>query len=128
MTERIAIDTSAAVDFLRPDRPNPPLREIHQVLVPMPVVGELFAGAYISRRPDNNLTGIDQLLGLWSVLSPTVRCARVYGELRARIGVTIGASKRNDLWIAAICIDHDVPLLTNDRGFDNIPRLSVVHW
>jgi hypothetical protein len=41
MSERIAIDTSAAVDFLRPDRPNPPFKDTDTIVLPLPVVGEL---------------------------------------------------------------------------------------
>ena len=38
------------------------------------------------------------------------------------------SSKVNDLWIAALCIQHNLPLLTHDRGFDHIAGLTVVHW
>lgn len=34
----------------------------------------------------------------------------------------------NDLWIAALCLQHALPLLTNDRGFDTIDGLAVIHW
>jgi predicted nucleic acid-binding protein len=34
----------------------------------------------------------------------------------------------NDLWIAALCIQHSLPLLTNDRGFNGIENLEVIHW
>jgi predicted nucleic acid-binding protein len=37
-------------------------------------------------------------------------------------------SKLNDLWIAALCLQHDLPLLTNDHGFDHIAGLTVIHW
>ena len=40
----------------------------------------------------------------------------------------IRASKMNDLWIAALCLQHTLPLLTNDRGFDSIEGLRVIHW
>jgi predicted nucleic acid-binding protein len=42
--------------------------------------------------------------------------------------VSLTASKINDLWIAALCIQHNLPLLTNDAGFDHISRLTVIHW
>jgi predicted nucleic acid-binding protein len=56
--------------------------------------------------------------------------ARIYGELRARIRTvqTVSMSKLNDLWIAALCLQHNLPLLTNDRGFDHISGLTVIHW
>ena len=42
--------------------------------------------------------------------------------------MSLRASKMNDFWIAALCIQHGLPLLTNDKGFDNIPGLTVIHW
>jgi predicted nucleic acid-binding protein len=59
---------------------------------------------------------------------PTVRCARIYGRLRGGSSEAISLSKRNDLWIAAVCIDHEVPLMSNDRGFKQITDLAVIHW
>jgi len=60
--ERLALDTDAAVDFIREDRPSPP--------------------------PIN----------------------------------------RVEVWIAALCIQYKMPLLTNDGGFDHIDGLTVIHW
>lgn len=34
----------------------------------------------------------------------------------------------NDIWIAALCLEHDVPLLSNDGHFNNIPELEVINW
>jgi predicted nucleic acid-binding protein len=34
----------------------------------------------------------------------------------------------NDIWIAALCLEQDVPLLSNDGHFKNIPGLEVVGW
>jgi predicted nucleic acid-binding protein len=32
------------------------------------------------------------------------------------------------LWIAALCIQYDFPLLTNDGVYDRVPGLTVIHW
>jgi predicted nucleic acid-binding protein len=67
----------------------------------------------------------------WRPLLPDLETARVYGKVRAdasRAAISLTASKTNDLWIAALCIQHDLPLLTNDGGFDHIPGLNVIHW
>lgn len=64
-----------------------------------------------------------------AVLYPDADTARLYGRLRARHRLdNIRASKMNDVWIAALCIQHDLPLLTNDRGFDSFTELRVIHW
>jgi tRNA(fMet)-specific endonuclease VapC len=96
--------------------------------LPLPVVGELYAGAFISARRDENLHAIRELISNSTVLFPSLESARIYGQLRANVGGAIQTSKLNDLWIAALCIEHNLPLLTNDRGFDHITGLSVIHW
>lgn len=34
----------------------------------------------------------------------------------------------HDLWIAALCLQHQLPLLTNDGLFDQVSTLQVIHW
>lgn len=129
MSERIAIDTNAAVDFIRPNRTPPPqLAEVLNVLLPVTVAGELFAGAYSSRRKAENLALVEHFLTKCTVLTPDPQTARIYGQLRGETRFPISTSRLNDLWIAALCLQHDLPLLTNDRGFDVIPGLTTIHW
>jgi tRNA(fMet)-specific endonuclease VapC len=126
---RLAVDTNAAVDYLRPDRvPPPQLADAEQIFLPLPVLGELYAGAFSSARQDENIRAIQDLVEKSTVLVPMLDSARIYGQLRARVRGIIHTSKLNDLWIAALCLQHNLPLLTNDSGFDHIAGLSVIHW
>lgn len=34
----------------------------------------------------------------------------------------------HDIWIAALCLQHQLPLLTNDSLFDQVSALEVIHW
>ena len=131
MIPRLGLDTSAAVDYLRDDRQFPPqIDGAMEILVPLAVIGELLFGAGRSNRPQVNLTTIHELLSSsWKPLLPDVGTAVIYGQIRvAQYGGLLTASKVNDLWIAALCIQHDLPLLTNDAGYDNVPGLNVLHW
>lgn len=130
MIERLAIDTNAAVALFRPEVSDPPpLHDAKRVLVPLPVAGELFAGASGSQRRKANLALVERFLEPRQVLSPDLETARTYGEIRAALTAQrLSMQKINDLWIAALCIQHDLPLLTNDRGFDSVPGLTVLHW
>jgi predicted nucleic acid-binding protein len=38
------------------------------------------------------------------------------------------AIPENDIWIAALCLVQNVPLLSNDGHFDKINRLEVINW
>jgi len=130
--ERLALDTSAAVDYMREGRQTPPpIQTANKIVIPLTVIGELFHGASASAQPIANRELVKGLLQRWQPLLPTVETALVYGEIRAALFRTTGnlaVSKMNDLWIAAVCIQHDFALLTNDAGFDRIPGLMVIHW
>ena len=130
MIERLAIDTNAAIEWLAPQVPDPPpLRSAHIIVLPLPVIGELYTGVFASTQRAENLEIIETLLGEHRVVRPDEETALLYGQLRARMQLTdIRASKMNDLWIAALCLQHALPLLTNDRGFDPIAGLTVIHW
>ncbi len=101
------------------------------MLIPLTVIGELYYGASRSARADYQRRIIESILLRWQALLPNVETARVYGDVRSATfgsNTCLTASKVNDLWIAALCIQHDLPLLTNDGGFDRIVGLSVLHW
>jgi tRNA(fMet)-specific endonuclease VapC len=128
----LALDTNAAVDYIREVRRSPPqIDAAKRVVVPLTVIGELFFGASHSDQPDANRSIIESALERWAPILPDIETARIYGEIRAatfhKTG-NLGPSRVNDLWIAALCIQHRLPLLTNDGGFDRIQGLTVIHW
>jgi tRNA(fMet)-specific endonuclease VapC len=104
----LALDTNAAVDFIRDDRLSPPqINAAGRVLVPLTVIGELFFGASCSDRPDANYSIIKTTLERWDALLPDIETARIYGEVRAdtfQKTNNLGVARVNDLWIAALCI------------------------
>jgi tRNA(fMet)-specific endonuclease VapC len=130
MIARLALDTNAMIELLRPQKPDPqPLREAGAIFLPLPVLGELYTGVYISTWWETNLAALDAFLPTSSVIRPDEHTARLYGQLRARHRLeNIGVSKMNDVWIAALCIQNDLPLLTNDHAFRSFPDLRVIGW
>jgi tRNA(fMet)-specific endonuclease VapC len=130
--ERLALDASAAIDYMRESRQTPPpILTASKVVIPLTVAGELFHGASASALPAVSRELVERLIQRWQPLLPNVETARIYGEIRAALFWTttnLALSKVNDLWIAALCIQHDFSLLTNDAGFDRVPGLTVIHW
>lgn len=132
--KRIAIDTNAVVDLLRPDRTEPPhLRGDAVKFLPLPVLAELLVGAKLSQRPEENVSVIERLEQKWTLLSPDQQTARVYATITSAFALSERSAKkergrRNDLWIAALCVQHELPLLSNNRDFDQIEGLTVIHW
>lgn len=54
-------------------------------------------------------------------LDTTEFYARIRRDLR-RQGTPIPA---NDLWIAAICLQHNIPIVTADQHFELVPGLVI---
>lgn len=123
---KLALDTNRYTDLCRGDETVSELIEqAEEVCLPLPVLAELRAGfAYGARRAAN-----ERMLGQFlatdgvRVLCPdeqtTFIYASVYTGLRKR-GTPIPT---NDLWIAALVLQHGLVLLDRDGDFDRIPEL-----
>lgn len=132
--ERLAIDATASVDFLRQSRASASaIEQAETLFLPLPVVGELHYGAYNAAESWRDLM-IDQLnrfLAQCRILMPDLETTRIYGRLRVAAPFPPTSSRRsqehlvNDYWTAALCVQNDVPLLTRDHDFDRIPNLVV---
>lgn len=135
--EIVALDSTAAIDFLNPRRPTPPpVREAGALALPLPVLGELYFGTLRASPEfrDRDAERVSALLALSRLLSPGEETAHFYARIRLQIAFPPNMSRRrethllNDLWIAALCVQHKLPLLSNDRDFDGIEGLEVIHW
>jgi tRNA(fMet)-specific endonuclease VapC len=93
------------------------------------VLGELYAGAYMSAGSSKILAGIADLLIDTKVLEFDAPCAVEFGKLRGvlkRQGVGIGPI---DLQIASVAIAHGLTLVTNNTAdFVNVPGLALENW
>jgi len=119
----VALDTSVAIDLLAgkaaavlPGHPT-------EILLPVPVVGELRYGALNSRRAAANLAEVERLVSRCRVLDVTPATAAVYARLRIRLKEKGTPIPENDLWIAALCVEHQVRLVTLDAHFDAVDEL-----
>jgi tRNA(fMet)-specific endonuclease VapC len=135
--EALAIDSSAAVDFLNPNRPTPePIEQADRLFLPLQALGELRYGVLKAspqwRAVENER--VESLAARCSLLLPDASTASFYARVRLNFSDLAGVSRRreihllNDLWIAALCLQHRLPLLTNDKDFEGIEGLDLVHW
>ena len=124
----LVIDTSAYSAFYRGQADLRPYFVItNNLFIPHVVIGELRAGfASGTRQSENNLM-LDKFLDQPNVniLFPTLSTCNVYAQMFAllrRAGTPIGF---NDMWIASVALEQDLPLLTLDKDFSNIPDLML---
>ena len=92
-------------------------------------VGELAYGAHRSSRPEENLTRLDVLLAMLTVLSFDETCARRFGLLKATLEHAGTPLHDLDLQIASIAVEHNAILVThNQRHFVRIEGLNLEDW
>jgi predicted nucleic acid-binding protein len=123
----ILVDTSAWVEFLR-DTDSIACRRVDALLsediaVCDPIRMEVLAGA----RSEAHLHDLRALLARARVLPTEPRHYEMASALyRNARSSSVTVRRLIDCLIAAVAIDHDVPLLHADRGFDGLARTSAL--
>lgn len=112
-------------------------RESGRPLGPLPLAGaisvitvaELYLGVQMADDPDvraQRLRTLSSVEALFEPLGIDAGVARIFAEL---VAAARRAGKRPglmDTWIAATAVAHDIPVYTQDEGFQLIPRVQVV--
>jgi tRNA(fMet)-specific endonuclease VapC len=129
MALRLALDTNRYVDFCSGiDMAVQAVRRASQVVLPFIVLGELragFRGSANSRRNERVLSSFIQsnrVAVLFADEGTTHAYAALFAQLR-RAGTPIPS---NDLWIAALVLQHDLVLFTGDKHFDCVPQIPRI--
>lgn len=126
MNGNVALDTIAAIAVLNEkNRTKGRFTRWFQVFLPLPVVGELLFGALNSQRSEANLTHLHQLFQRTSILEMGYKTATVYANIRRKLKQKGRPIPENDVWIAASCLEHNLPLITEDVHFKWVEGLLV---
>lgn len=123
---RVALDTNGYVALCQGERETVDLLEkADSIHVPFVVLAELRAGFAVGKRGADNERILTLFLSKPEVHSlfaddeTTRQYASLYRQLR-RQGTPIPT---NDIWIAALVIEHGLTLHARDRHFDHLPQL-----
>ena len=99
-----------------------------RIAVPVIVLGEYRLGIAQSRHRKEYEEWLREWVAAVTVLDvdweTTYHYAKIGLELK-KIGKPIPS---NDLWIAALCGQHSLPLLSRDRHFDVVSGLNRLEW
>lgn len=99
-----------------------------QIFVPVIVLGELHYGALKSARSEENLGRLATFAESSNVLPCDATTARVYGSARDALRRRGRPIPDNDIWIAAIALQHNLVLVSRDSHFEHVESLRLEHW
>lgn len=126
---RVALDTNRYVDLCKGIAETVALLEAADVVVmPFVVLAELRAGFAHGRRQVENERILRRFLMkegvavLFADDQTTHHYASLYRQLRKQ-GTPIPS---NDLWLAALVLQHNLALHARDKHFDHLPQLVRV--
>lgn len=123
---RVALDTNRLTDLFQGDRPLADwLEGCDEVWIPLAVLAEIKAGFYGGDQQHRNEILLRELLSKSTVgvLLPSRETAEQYARLFVQLKRAGTPIPDNDLWIAALVLEHDLILVTRDRYFERIPQL-----
>ena len=126
---KVAIDTNRYVDLCKGSVETVTLlEEAEAVALPFVVLGELRAGFAHGRRQAENERTLRRFLlkdgvhVLFADDQTTHHYAAVFRQLRKQ-GTPIPT---NDMWLAALVLQHNLVLYARDRHFDHLPQVVRV--
>jgi tRNA(fMet)-specific endonuclease VapC len=126
---RVALDTNRYVDLCRGVTETVGLIETAEaVILPFVVLGELRAGFIHGRRQAENERTLRRFLlkdgveVLFADDQTTHHYASIFRQLRKQ-GTPIPT---NDMWLAALVVQHNLVLHARDSHFDHLPQVLRV--
>src|ERR1041385_6968241 len=129
MNGSLLIDTNAANAAIRQTPEGVVMLEAaDSVYTPWIVVGELCYGAHYAANAEAQLARVDTFVASSQVVYPDLETTQVYGRIKAELRRNGRMIPENDLWIAALALEHNLPIATRDSHFDNIDALTILQW
>jgi len=104
------------------------LARARQLALPVVVIGEYRYGIASSRHSARYRRWLDGLITDCRMLDVTEETTHYYAAINVELRQTGKPIPTNDLWIAALCRQHDFPLLSLDRHFDAVSGIQRLDW
>lgn len=123
------LDTNALSAFVDGDSGvGEILRRQARAAIPVIVLGEFRYGIAESRRRSAYEAWLKSHLPEFDILPLTDETAIAHAALRVALRRSGRPIPANDAWIAALALQHRLPVLSRDRHFDVVPDLDRKSW
>jgi tRNA(fMet)-specific endonuclease VapC len=102
------------------------LRTFAEIFIPSIAAGELYYGAYCSANVKKHLDQSNQFLQNYTILTPDITTGDFYGRIKKSLKDRGKPIPENDIWIAAIALQFNLPLFTSDNHFKTVDNIILV--
>ena len=123
------LDTNALSAFVDGDPAiGEVMRQQARASIPVIVLGEFRYGIAQSRHRVSYEQWLLVQLPHFDVLPVTDETAIAYAALRVTLKKNGTPIPANDAWIAALALQHRLPVLSRDQHFDAVPQIRRQGW
>ena len=123
------LDTNALSALAEGERTLAPvLRRAVQVAIPVIVLGEYRYGISRSRNRVHYEQWLAEYLPTFQILDVDERTTISYSAVRRELKKAGTPIPSNDVWIAALCRQHSLPLVSRDHHFDTVSGIIRIGW
>jgi tRNA(fMet)-specific endonuclease VapC len=127
MNGKFLLDSNIVIDIFRGrTKTIDKVKEIDSIYIPVIVLGELYFGANKSNQTPKRILEIEQLEKTVIILDITKITARVYGEIKEKLRAKGTLIPENDIWIASIAKENNLPIVTRDKHFKHVEGIKIV--
>ena len=104
------------------------LRQHTHIALPVIVLGEFRYGIASSRHHADYEAWLAAHLPQFDLLPITAETTLTYAQIRLSLKKSGKPIPANDAWIAALALQHGLPVLSRDQHFDVVPQLRRISW
>ena len=129
MSGSFLLDTSVLIELFAQDgNVLTRLEKADSTFIPSIALGELHYGARKSSRVEKNLEQLEKLASQTAILPCDAETSYWYGIVKNELRKTGQPIPENDIWIAAIALQHGLTLATRDKHFMVVENLVSEMW
>lgn len=122
-------DTNAVSAYLRKDPGLGAIaKTLDSIVIPLVVEGEYRFGLEGSNIREETLRKFEALLRVAVRLPFDTETPPLYGWVAHQMKISGRQLSQNDTWIAALALQHQLPVLSRDLDFDHVSGVRRVGW
>lgn len=121
------LDTNIIIDWFRGDTDTKLFLNNIDFEIPVIFIGELFYGAENSSNKEKHFEQIRKFSEEFTIINSTDETAKMYALIKSELKKQGKPIPENDIWIAAIAVENNKSLVTNDRHFSSISNLKTIN-
>jgi tRNA(fMet)-specific endonuclease VapC len=129
MDGKYALDTNIIIGIFRGDKQI--LKQLDSdldIYIPVIVIGELLFGVEKSKHKNENKNRIEDFARLNTILEIDMTTTFYYAQIKSTLTQIGKPIPENDIWIAALCSQYQLKLITRDHHFEEIPNFPLAQW